>query len=262
MEIEFVSVSLSNSLNDISFNVNKGEILGVITNSKEDLLSLLLMHKKPNYGVIKYNSFEFNNDSNILLNEIKDKIGIVKNYTEKNFLTDTVREELEIFINSEVKDKQKKYKDALKLVNLSSTIIEKNPNTLSAIQKSKLSLACTLLSNPSLLILDNIEFGMNYGEVKVLKKLLTKLKERYKKTLIVISNNIDFYFNFVDKYLVINNGKKVLEGTKNDFYNEKLYNYTTKPLIVDFIKYVNKKGHHIEEYTDIKELIKGIYRDV
>ena len=34
------------------------------------------------------------------------------------------------------------------------------------------------------------------------------------------------------------------------------------PKIIEFIKYANEKGHQIEHYTDIKELIKGIYRDV
>lgn len=263
MEVEFLEVSLDNSLDNISFKVQEGKILGVVSDNKEELEDLILMHKKPSNGVIKYNDFEFNIDSkNMLISEIKSKIGIVKNYIEKKFLTNSVREELELFVNNEVKDKEKKCLDSLKLVNLSSSIIERNPNNLSTIEKSKLSFACTLLSNPSLLVLDNIEFGMNYGEVKELKKLLIKLKTRYKKTIIVFTNNIDFQLGLVDNYLVINKGKVCLSGSKNDFYNEKLYNYCEKPLIVEFIKYANKKGHHIEEYTDLKELIKGIYRDV
>lgn len=262
MEVEFIGVSLDKILENISFKVLEGEILGIISDNKEELLDLILMHKKPSSGTIKYNDYEFSIDSNILLGKVKNKIGVVKNYTLKKFLTNSVKEELDLFINVEIKDKEKKYLDALKLVNLSPNIIERNPNTLSSIEKSKLSLACALLSNPSLLVLDNIEFGMNYGEVKDLKKLLIKLKTRYKKTIIVFTNDINFQFGLVDNYLVINKGKICLEGSKNDFYNEKLYNYCNKPLIVEFIQYANKKGHHIEEYTDLKELIKGIYRDV
>lgn len=257
-----MGVSHDKVLENISFKVLEGEILGIVSDNKEELLDLILMHKKPSSGTIKYNNLEFNVHNSTFISEIKNKIRIAKNYTLKKFLTNNVKEELELFIKDEIKDKEKKYLDALKLVNLSPTIIERNPNTLSSIEKSKLSLACTLLSNPSLLVLDNIEFGMNYGEVKDLKKLLIKLKTRYKKTIIVFTNNIDFQFGLVDNYLVINKGKICLEGTKNDFYNEKLYNYCKKPLIVEFIQYVNKKGHHIEEYIDLKELIKGIYRDV
>lgn len=262
MEVEFLGVSLDNALDNISFKVLEGEILGIVSDNKEYLEALILMHKKPNSGVIKYNDFEFSADSNALNNEVKNKIGVVKNYTLKKFLTNSIKEELELFVKDEVRCTEKKCLDALKLVNLSSNIIERNPNNLSTIEKSKLNLACTLLSNPSLIVLDNIEFGMNYGEVKDLKKLLIKLKTRYKKTIIVFTNNINFQFGLVDNYLVINKGKICLEGSKNDFYNEKLYNYCNKPLIIEFIQYANKKGHHIEEYTDLKELIKGIYRDV
>ncbi len=262
MEIEFNDVSID-TLNNISFKALKGEILVLICDDKQAILDLLLLHQKPTNGSVLFDKEEFNKDSNSnTINEIKIKIGLIKNYTEKKFLTNSGQEELELYINPSTKEKDKKCLNALKLVNLSPTILERNTNSLSSIEKSKLSLACTLISNPSLIVLDNIEFGMNYGDKKNLKKLLIKLKERYKKTIIVISKDIDFLTLLVDNYLVINKGSICLSGTKKDFYNEKLYNYCAKPKIVEFIKYVNKKGHQIEEYTDLKELIKGIYRDV
>lgn len=263
MEIEFIDVSISNILNNISFKILKGEILALICDDKQVLLDLLLLYQKPTNGSVLFDKEEFNKDSNNnTINDIKIKISLVKNYTEKKFLTNNVQDELELYINPLTKEKDKKYLDALKLVNLSSFILERNPNSLSSIEKSKLSLACVLITNPSLIVLDNIEFGMNYAEKKDLKKLLIKLKERYRKTIIVISDDVDFLTILVDNYLVINKGEITLMGTKKDFYNEKLYNYCDKPKIIEFIKYVNKKGHQIEEYTDLKELIKGIYRDV
>lgn len=262
MEIELNDVSID-TLNNISFKILKGEILALICDDKQVLLDLLLLHQKPANGSILFDKEEFNKDRNSnTINDIKIKISLVKNYTEKKFLTNSVQDELELYINTLTKEKDKKYLDALKLVNLSPTILEKNPNSLSSIEKSKLSLACGLITNPSLIVLDNIEFGMNYAEKKDLKKLLIKLKERYKKTVIVISDDVDFLTILVDNYIVINKGEITLMGTKKDFYNEKLYNYCDKPKIIEFIKYVNKKGHQIEEYTDLKELIKGIYRDV
>jgi len=69
-------------------------------------------------------------------------------------------------------------------------------------------------------------------------------------------------FDLVDKIHVINNGKLVISGGKEIFYDNDLYKYVEMPKIVEFTKYTQDCGHNILEYTDIKELIKELYRNV
>ena len=73
---------------------------------------------------------------------------------------------------------------------------------------------------------------------------------------------ISYLFNLVDKVYVINKGEMVLKGEKDIFYNNKLYKYVNISPIVEFTKCVQSMDHNILEYTDIKELIKEIYRHV
>jgi hypothetical protein len=69
-------------------------------------------------------------------------------------------------------------------------------------------------------------------------------------------------FNLVDNVFLFRRGKLVIDGDKDIFYDDRLYKYMEMPKIVEFTKYVNSLGHNILEYTDFKELIKEIYRNV
>ena len=69
--------------------------------------------------------------------------------------------------------------------------------------------------------------------------MLRKLKSNYNKNIIIVSDNISYFLDTLDEYIIFNNGKVVVTGDKKDLYNEDLSNY-----------------------LDINELIKGIYRSV
>ena len=77
-----------------------------------------------------------------------------------------------------------------------------------------------------------------------------------------LSYGLTFMFELVDKLYVINKGKLVLSGGKEIYYDNKLYKYVEMPKIIEFTKYAQESGHSILEYTDIKELIKELYRNV
>ena len=78
----------------------------------------------------------------------------------------------------------------------------------------------------------------------------------------MITKDLTAMFDLVDKMHVINKGKLVISGGKEIFYDNKLYKYVEMPKIVEFTKYAQDCGHNILEYTDIKELIKELYRNV
>ena len=143
-------------------------------------------------------------------------------------MCDTVKEEIALAIRNYMKgckDINKRVSDSLKLVGLDDSFIDKNPNNLSYIEQKKIIFATFISYNPKIIIIDGYEQGMTFKERDSLKKMLRLLKVRYNKTIIIISNDINFIMDIVDSYVVINSGVNVLEGTKNDFYKEELYQY-------------------------------------
>ena len=275
MEIIFNNVSYSENLKtvyekkylkSVSFKINENEITAIISDDDCKIGELLTAAKKPTGGYVSYGDFLNKKGSNIdNINELRKQIAWINCSFKKIFLCNTVKEEIALAIRNYMKgckDINKRVSDSLKLVGLDDSFVDKNPNNLSYIEQKKIIFATFISYNPKIIIIDGYEQGMTFKERDSLKKMLRLLKVRYNKTIIIISNDINFIMDIVDSYVVINRGVNVLEGTKNDFYKEELYQYVEKPKIIEFIKYAKEKGHDIENYVDIKELIKGIYRDV
>ena len=85
---------------------------------------------------------------------------------------------------------------------------------------------------------------------------------KYNKTVIFITNKLDNIIDCIDFILVVENKKVVMELSVKDIYFDKIYDYIEMPDIIDFVKTARKKYPKLDDYTDIKELIKGIYRGV
>ena len=73
---------------------------------------------------------------------------------------------------------------------------------------------------------------------------LLRLKNKFNKTIILLSKDLTFMFELVDKLYVINKGKLVLSGGKEIYYDNKLYKYVEMPKIIEFTKYAQECGHH------------------
>jgi ABC-type dipeptide/oligopeptide/nickel transport system ATPase component len=89
-----------------------------------------------------------------------------------------------------------------------------------------------------------------------------RLKNKYDKTIIIITWDVSFLFDIVDNVTVINKGNIVLSEGKEIFYNNNLYKYVNMPKIIEFTRCAEVNGHDIKKCLDIKELIKELYRNV
>ena len=164
--------------------------------------------------------------------------------------------------NINYKNIDKRIKDALTMINLDITYMSENFVDMSNNELKLVNLAIALIFNAKIIILDYFEKGMPFNQINYIKKLLSKLNKMYNKNIIIFSDDIDCYINIVNNILVINNGNIVFEGTNKDLYNDNLYKYIDEPSIISFIKYLNNNNHTFDNYIDIKELLKAIFRDV
>ena len=85
---------------------------------------------------------------------------------------------------------------------------------------------------------------------------------KYNKTVIFITNKLDNIMDCIDFILIVENKKVIMEINSKDIYFDKIYEYTETPDIIDFVKMARKKYKKLDDFTDVKELIKGIYRGV
>ncbi|MBQ4030400.1 MAG: ATP-binding cassette domain-containing protein [Bacilli bacterium] len=250
---------------EVNMIINSSSIVGIKMDYSDIIGELLMIIKRPTKGEIKIGDIIVKRTTHVNnINVLRRKFGIVP-FENNVYLKKTVKDEIKNAMSNygyKTKNISKHISDSLMIVGLDDSYLSREPNTLSYVEKKKVNLALAMSYNPEVLVIESFDKGLTFREREYFRKLFLKLKNKYNKTVILVNSELTFMFDVVDKLFVINKGRLVFSGDKDIFYEDKLYKYVEMPKIVEFIKYANLNGHNILEYTDIKELIKGLYRDV
>lgn len=258
-------------LKDIVFKINKSGIYSFFGNSNSgktcigELIDALI---KPTKGRVIVNDFINNGNKIKNVNKLRFMVGYAFKNPYDMFLNKTVKEAIE-FGMQYFKYKLEKIKlraiDALKMVGLDESYFDKNPLELNLTEAKKVSLASILVYNPKIIILDEPTIGLNYKEKKELARLLTMLRDKYHKIIILLSRDSNFLYPLVDYVYLMDKSRIITEGDRNIFHEVNLLKNLglEVPKIVEFISVARKeKNAKLENYKDIKDLIKGVYRNV
>ena len=279
MEIVFKNVSFvinrktpleKTILNDVSFELKDNQIYSFIGPSNSgktavaDLINALII---PTRGSVTVGNFK--NDGRRIknINKLRRMTGYVFKNPYDMFFNKTVFSEVKFGLKHfkyKTQSKNKRVVDSLKLVGLDESYLKLNPLMLDIVDAKKLALACILVYNPKIIILDEFTNGLGYNDKKELVRLLKLLKNKYKKTIILLSKDTSFCYQVTDYVYLMNLTRIVKEGEKTLLHDEELLKSLNLevPKIVSFVNACKKKNHDINYYTNILDLIKGVYRDV
>lgn len=237
----------------VTFNNSKiNVIIGKSGSGKTTLLELLSGLILPSKGEIQIISKKNNLQPYLLF----------KNPSNQ-FLRRTVRRELELSISHFDRYKRlKEISSVLKKVGLDDSYLDKNPLNLSHSERYKIMLASLLISDSSIVLLDEPTIGLDTQNKQQLIRIIRSLK-RKNKMVIIASNDIEFIYKIADYVYVLNSGKIILEGNKYEvFTNSKFYKKFQVPKIVEFTSKVQAKGVKLDYRDDTKDLMKDVYRHV
>ena len=161
----------------------------------------------------------------------------------------------------------KKFVDkVLKLSTLPVDYLNKDPFLLKESEKFKLLLALVLALNPKVIIIKNIScFSDNKSRDEVMFTL-KKLKREYDKTIVIVDNDIDYFYTVSDNVLIIDNSEVIISGKKNllfDNYSLLKRKKIPIPVHIEFIKYVkDNTDADMLIRDDVKDIMKDIYRSL
>jgi branched-chain amino acid transport system ATP-binding protein len=79
--------------------------------------------------------------------------------------------------------------------------------------RKRLELACCIASGARVLILDEPLAGLSVAEVEIVVQVLRSLRDDHATTLLLIEHDIDAVLALADVVSVLDNGKKIFEGT-------------------------------------------------
>ncbi len=214
------------ALEDISFEVDDGEFLGIIGHTgsgKSTLLQHLNGLLKPDEGKIIIGGVDITADD-VSMVEIRKRIGLVFQYPEYQLFEETVAKDVafgpkNLSLSQEEIDSR--VKEAVTMVGLDyDQIKDRSPFELSGGQKRRVAIAGVIAMGPEVLILDEPTAGL---DPKAHKDILSMIEEVHRLTgniTILVSHNMADVARLSDKILVIDSGHLVVCGTPKEVFSQ------------------------------------------
>lgn len=254
--IKFENVSFKYEefkINDISFEIEKGEIIAITGNNASGkttlikLISGLLKNKK---GTITIN--------NMPIKKSDAKIGIIFQNPDNQIIFNSVYDDICFTLkNHNVKKEEfdERIDYALKMVDMLA-YKNKETYTMSTGQKQRIAIANMLAIKPDIIIFDEASVYLDPTTKQALYKLFLSLKAS--GTTVIFTTNLLEEIVYADRVMLLNNGSlKAFMPTKDILNNLDLYreNGTYIPLKLQIIEKL-KLNNYVDN-DDILNAIKG-----
>lgn len=278
MELEFVNVTYKENvrtplektyINNFSYKFSEGKVYSIIgstTSGKEKLPLLINAVNKPYAGIIKIG--EFINDGKYIknINKLRMNVGYIKENPNEFLFNKRVIDELNFgikYFKYKLNKQSIRIQEALTLVGLTEDYLYKEVNSLSLNEKKRLSIASSLIFNPSIIVLEEPIMFLTYKDKEKLIKLIHTLKTKYKRTIIIITKDTNLPYEVSDEVLLFSASELVESGGKELLTQDKLINKIKCdiPEIVKFINVSNKMNANLTYTSNILDLIKEVYRN-
>jgi phospholipid/cholesterol/gamma-HCH transport system ATP-binding protein len=229
-------------LNEVSFQVDRGEILFILGKSgmgKSVTLKHIVGVLKPNSGRVFVDQQDVTQLKEDQLAQIRRKCGMVFQHPA---LLDslTIYENVAFglktpqFIQSlphplTEEEEKRIVKEKLALVNLGEDILWKHPPEISYGMQKRVSLARTLAPGPAYLLFDEPTTGLDPITTNAINELIFDLSRKLKVTSIVVSHDMACALKIADKILVLDQARILLHGSVSEVKRSKI------PLIQEFL---------------------------
>jgi ABC-2 type transport system ATP-binding protein len=252
------------ALDQISFEVPKGEILGFLGPNgagKSTMMKIITTFIPPTEGEVKVCGYDIITDSM----EVRKKVGYLPEHNPL-YLDMYVKEYLGFIAGlHQMKHKEKSVKEMVDLTGLGQEQ-HKKIGALSKGFRQRVGLAQALIHNPEVLILDEPTSGLDPNQLVDIRNLIKNIGKE--KTVMFSTHIMQEVEAVCDRVIIINKGKIVADGLSGELGREKNAGYT---ISIEFdkdisrgalsqivgVKRVDKIGEKSWElYTDSKEDIR------
>lgn len=249
MSIEVENVSKvygdQKALNNISFKINKGEIVGFLGPNgagKSTMMKILTTYIEPSEGVAKVNDFDVFNDAH----EVKKQVGYLPEHNPL-YLDMYVKEYLAFSANVH-KVSKNRIDEVIELTGLTPES-HKKIGQLSKGFRQRVGLANALLHNPDVLILDEPTTGLDPNQLVDIRHLIKNVGQE--KTVFLSTHIMQEVEAMCDRVIIINKGSIVADKKLKDLKADQSqiieveFDYRVEDVLLNRIKHVESvKNSH------------------
>lgn len=234
------------ALSKVSFEVNEGEILGILGPSEAGKTTLCMSLN----GLIPHDiEGEFHGNIEVEGRSVRQTepqnlastIGMIFQEPESQFVMTTVEDEI-AFGMENFGLLQSEMDVRLNWV-LKATHMEgyrtKPPRRLSGGQKQRVAIASALALRPRILVMDEPTSELDpLGKVEVLT-IAKELNRDYKITVILVEHETELIADIIDRIMMLNHGEIMYQGTPVELFNN--------------VKLMNETGLFVPEVTEVAQ---------
>ena len=222
--LEHVSKIYDNTtaLQDISFSVKQGEIVGIVGKSgsgKSTLLRLLNLLETPTEGRLLLDDRDGTKLHKKEIQEQKQKIGMV--FQQYNLLSNlTVWENVMLPLKLLKTKNSDRVRELLNFVGMAHKA-ESYPAQLSGGEKQRVALARALTRNPDVLLCDEATSSLDEENTEDVIRLLQRIHQEFPVTIFFVSHELDTVKKLCERVLVMEDSR-LLGSLKNEIsYSDK-----------------------------------------
>lgn len=205
------------AVDDLSFTVEKGQVYGFLGQNgagKSTTIRMLLTLIRPTEGQIELFGMNLHTHRKEIL---KQTGAVIERPDLYKYLT--ALDNIRIFSRlSGIKRTDTELMTQLDRVDLAGRA-NSRVKTFSQGMKQRLGLACALVHDPQLVILDEPTNGLDPQGIADMRNMIIRLSREEGKTLLVSSHLLGEMEMMADSLLIINKGRKVVEGKMKDLLN-------------------------------------------
>ena len=201
------------ALKSINLRVNKGELLAIMGQNgagKTTLIRLLNGLLRPTSGTVYFNQQDISSQT---IASMSTKVGIIFQNPAHQLFSNTVEDEIRFSLKSMNLTKSEIEEKTFKTLARYNFMKYKNrsPINLSGGEAKKLAIASIMCRDPEVLVFDEPTLGQDAKEINLFTELLKSEKEK-NKTIIVVTHNIEFAFQYLPRIILMSNGRILADG--------------------------------------------------
>ena len=207
------------ALENVSFNVEDGQLVGVIGHTgsgKSTLVQHLNGLLRPKSGTIVVGDVDITADG-VVMRDIRRKIGLVFQYPEYQLFEETVAKDVAFGpgnLGLSQEETEQRVKEAIQMVGLDYDAVKNvSPFELSGGQKRRVAIAGVIAMKPEILILDEPTAGLNPKAHDDILAMVRAIHEQEKNIISLISHNMNDIAAMADKVIVMDRGQVAMDGT-------------------------------------------------
>jgi energy-coupling factor transport system ATP-binding protein len=221
------SIRESAALIDVDLNIELGSYVAVIGHTgsgKSTLIQHMNALLQPTSGLVKIlDKTVVGGKKNKGINSIRKTVGLVFQFPEYQLFEETVEKDIMFGpLNFGVSKEEAaiRAKDVIKLVGLDESFLSRSPLNLSGGQMRRVAIAGILAMNPEVLVLDEPTAGLDPNGQNEMMEMFNNLHVNHKKTIILISHDMNMVAKYAKRVIVMNKGQVVFDGLPMELFSQ------------------------------------------